>query len=151
MWPFSRKHRDLSELGGFDAKWTIAEGEYGGSPLIVRYNDSAKEWCSHPEFPIKLGFAIPLRKPDEKGLPDPDENAEIDRIEDVIRQEVSANVTGLHVLALTTGNMKEFVFYVTADADIAALHQRVQSLVTTHEVQCMAVRDPRWSTYKQFT
>jgi hypothetical protein len=51
---------------------------------------------------------------------------------------------------LTTGVMREFVFYIAPDADIAAIHQAVRSRVSSHDVQCMAVTEPAWEAYLQF-
>ena len=101
-------------------------------------------------FPIRLGFAIPLNRPNDGGLPDPAENEELNEVEDIIRREVEAKATGMHVLVLTTGVMREFVFYITDNVDIAAIHNAIRSAVSTHEVQCMAVTDPGWDAYTQF-
>jgi hypothetical protein len=51
---------------------------------------------------------------------------------------------------LTTGVMKEFVFYIPRDIDIKAIHESIQAAVSTHEVQCMAVMEPKWDSYVQF-
>ena len=93
MWPFSPKPKELSALPGIsDAShhWGIAKAEYGGSPLLIRFNKSAEEWVGNAGLPIKLGFAIPLNLPNENGLPDPDENQQLNDVEDVILREVEA-------------------------------------------------------------
>lgn len=131
-------------------QWGVAESGYDGSPLIIRFNSTAQEWVAHPDLPIKLGFAIPLNHPNETGLPHPDENEQLNQIEDVILREVEARARGMHVLALTTGTMKEFIFYVDTGADIKTIHETVQSHVSTHDVQCMAVEEPAWDSYKEF-
>jgi hypothetical protein len=118
--------------------------------LIVRFNASAKDWTGHKELQVKLGFAIPLNNPHPGGLPDPEENQQLNDIEDIVRREVQAKTIGIHVLVLTTGTMREFVFYVAAGADIAAIHQAAQHAVGTHEVQCQAIMDPDWDAYNCF-
>jgi hypothetical protein len=154
MWPFSRKQKDIGNLPPIidpSHTWGVAQGKCGRSPLIVRFSNSAKEWCSHPDLPIKLGFAIPLNSPTEGGLPDPAENEELDHeIEDIIRGEVAARTKGLHALVLTTGTMKEFVFYIPREVDIKTLHEAIQAAVVTHQVQCMAVNEPNWDSYRAF-
>ena len=154
MWPFKRKQLDietLPPLSSEDSQWAVAEAAYDSSPLIIRFNESAGEWKGHPELPIKLGFAIPLNSPNEGGLPDPDENLQLNDVEDVLVREIEARSRGIQTLALTTGTMKEFVFYVPQGVDIKAIHEAVQAAVSTHEVQCMAVMEPKWDTYEQFT
>ena len=105
----------------------------------------------HSGLPIKLGFAIPLNSPNENGLPDPDENWQLNDVEDVILREVEAGTKGIHVLALTDGTMKEFVFYIPRGADIKKIHEKIQESVSTHDVQCMALEEPKWDSYRQFT
>jgi hypothetical protein len=153
MWPFARRQKDLNTLPSIsseDHKWSVAEASYEGSPLIVRLNSSAQEWLGHKALPIKLGFAVPLNAPNEGGLPQPDENKQLNDVEDVILREVEAKVRGIYALVLTTGTMREFVFYIVADADIKAVHDAIRKSVSTHEVQCMAETDPKWATYAQF-
>ncbi len=153
MWPFSRRWKDLGCLPAItdpSHTWVLAQGEHAGKPLIVRFSESAKEWCAHPGLPIKLGFAVPLNSPDEGGLPTPDENEQLDAIEDTIRTRVAATTNGVHALVLTMGTMKEFVFYIPRGVDIGTLHRAIQAAVSTHQVQCMAVSEPTWGSYKAF-
>jgi hypothetical protein len=131
-------------------RWRVARSECEGAPLIVRYNVTAGEWAGHPELPIKLGVAIPLNRPDSAGLPDSDENAALNQIEDVVAGEVLSATFGVYALALTTGEMREFVFYIASGADIATVHARIREQVPGHDVQCMAVEDRQWETYRTF-
>lgn len=153
MWPFKRKRLELSTLPllSHDShNWGVAQAAIDSSPLIIRYNASAQIWAGHAELPIKLGFAVPLNSPNEGGLPDPDENEQLNDVEDTIVREIEARTRALHALALTTGLMKEFVFYVPRGTDIKSIHEAVRAAVTTHEVQCMAVNEPNWDSYRQF-
>lgn len=153
MWPFRRRAKSVEmvpPVTSDDYRWSILETTYDGDPLLIRLNATAKEWLGHPSLGIRLGFAVPLNAPNEGGLPTSEENRELNEVEDVILQEFEARTRGVYALALTTGVMREFVLYVGADADIAAIHEAIRQRVTTHEVQCMAVKDPAWDTYTQF-
>jgi len=152
FWRRRQKSLDaLPSISSDEHRWTLAQGDHDGAPLIIRFNSSIREWVGHKELGIKLGFAVPLNAPNEGGLPHPDENEQLNGIEDVIVREVEASAKGVFVLVLTTGVMREFVFYITEGADIKAMHEAIQKAVSTHEVQCMAVRDPDWDAYTQFT
>jgi hypothetical protein len=131
-------------------RWGVYQAEDDGSPLLVRFNETAGEWAGHPDLPIKLGFAVPLNHPNVGGLPHPDENAELLAIEDVICRHVSAKALGLHALTLTTGVMREWVFYVAPGSDIATLSAEIRSQVASHDVQGMAVEEQRWDSYRAF-
>ena len=87
----------------------------------------------------------------EGGLPDPYENEQLIDVEDAIIREIESRTQALQALALSTGVMKEFVFYVPNGTDILTIHETVQAAVTTHEVQRMAVNEPKWDSYRQFS
>jgi hypothetical protein len=44
--------------------------------------------------------------------------------------------------------MKELVFYIPEGVDIKTLHESIGASVSTHEVQCMAVIENDWRTYR---
>lgn len=153
MWPFQRKQLDMAMLPSVsseDQRWGVAEAKFDSSPVIIRYNESAREWVGHSELPIKLGFAIPLNSPHEGELPEPEENWQLNEIEDTILSEIESRTRAIHVLVLTTGVMKELVFYIPSGVDIQAIHESIQAAVDTHQVQCIAVREPKWDSYRQF-
>lgn len=131
-------------------RWAVAQVDVGGDPLIVRSNEAARELAGHPALPIKLGFAVPLNRPNEGGLPDGDENQQLAEVEDLIAARVLASAPGVHALTLTSGVMREVVFYVTPGLDIVGLHASVQESVPSHTVQCLAVEDPGWQSYLEF-
>jgi hypothetical protein len=154
MWPFSSLQKDLNTLPPISFEghtWSVARATYDNSPVIVRFNSSAKQWIGHKALAIRLGFAIPLNAPNDGGLPNPEENQQLNDVEDAILREVDVNAKGIYAFVVTTGTMKEFVFYITENVDIAAIHKAIQHAVSTHEVQCMAVKDPGWDAYKKIT
>ncbi len=150
-WPFSKKDRELRIPPVEAQRWTVAHAGVGGEPLIVRSNDAARELAGHPALPIKLGFAVPLNRPNEGGLPDGEEHQQLTAVEDLIAAQVLASGPGVHALTLTTGVMQEVIFYVTPDRDFAGLHARVTEAVSSHTVQCLAVEDPEWESFLEFT
>jgi len=143
--------KTLPQLSENDFEWGVLTATLDdGSPLIVRFNKTAKDWIKHPDLPIKLGFAIPLNAPVEGGMPNSLENEQLYFIEDVLLQEIEAHTFGIQALVLTTGFMKEFVFYIPYGVNIEAIHQAVQKAVDSHEVQCMAFEEQEWESFQQF-
>jgi hypothetical protein len=150
IWRSARKSRNFALPPEKEHRWVVVQAAHQGEPVIIRYNETIREWVGHPELPIRLGFAVPLNRPNQGGLPDPDENAALRPIEDLILREVSRETRGVFVLTLTDGVMKEWVFYVAPGADLAKLHQGIRSQVSSHDVQCMAIKDPEWASYRAF-
>ena len=151
MWPFSKSKEKLDIPPEEEHEWGVAQGKFDGAPVIIRYNKTAARFAGHSDLPLKLGFAVPLNSPNDGGLPDTEENAELDVIEDLIDRKVMAATRGVYALALTTGLMKEFVFYIAPGADIAILHEEVRNQVSSHDVQCMAVEERKWESFRTFT
>ena len=125
-WRFSKKRREVRMLLVERQRWSVAQANNGGAPLLVRFNHSARDFVGDPNLPITLGFAIPLNRPHEGGRPESEENEQLLAIEDLIVTQVLAAGTGIHALTPTNGVMKECVFYVATDLDIAGLHASVR-------------------------
>ena len=46
--------------------------------------------------------------------------------------------------------MKEFVFYIAPGLDITSLHEALRKEVPSHDLQCMAVEEPGWESFRGF-
>lgn len=131
-------------------RWMLAETETDTGPVLVRINATAKNYLAQPELSVRLAFAMALKNSTGTGYPDPDENDRLSAVEDRIIAVVAAGAVGIHVLTLTDAKMKELVFYIQPGADIPVMHKELLRDVKTHKVQCMAVHDPDWETYRAF-
>ncbi len=140
----------LNDLNALEDKWLLGQIPLQDGTLFVRLNQAAEPFMGHPELGIKLGFAIPFNAPPEGGVPSPDENEAVAELEDQIRDAVAGATKGIHVLTLTAPEVKELVFYIAEGADISSLHELLRSKCDSHEIQCMAVRDPGWQSFRQF-
>jgi hypothetical protein len=147
MWPF-KKHLPINEDGDL---WSIMQAPATDGPLLVRINTTAKRWAKHPSLGIRVGFAIPLNQPNTRGLPDSIENFALNQLEDKILSCLKSYGPAIHVLSITTGTFKEFVFYIKNVDSVAGIHEKMRSETTSHDVQCMAVQDPEWAVYASFS
>ena len=131
-------------------EWSVSLVEDEDGPMIIRLNESASDWTAHPDLPIKLGFAIPLRNPNPGALPSPEENELLNDVEDAVQAAVEKRTIGINTVTITHGVMKEFLFYIPKDVDIKSLHESLQKSISTHEVQCIAESEAKWPTYRNF-
>lgn len=129
--------------------WAVSQGTYDGKPLITRFNVGLRQAAGHPAYPIQIGVAIPLKAPDARGLPGPDESAELILIEEELDRLVGTRA--ILVGAITTSGMREFILYSGEGDWIAQFHQDIQAAISHHEVQVMAQRDEGWATYRRMT
>jgi hypothetical protein len=150
MWPFTKKHSSLAELSAHEHLWSVAQGVFDDQPILVRINTSVDKWIGHPDLNLKLGFALPLNNPNPGGFGTGEENLVLQEIEDLIYKLVEKRCTGLPVLVISNGVMKEFVFYIKPGPDLKQLHQDIQAQVQTHEVQCIGAIEQKWDSYMFF-
>ena len=129
-------------------KWSISQGKSNGKPIFVRFNSSAKLYSGHPELTQRLGIAVPLREPNEHGLPKAAESQEFTAIEELLARAISAH--GRMVLVITTGGMREFVSYVRSLDEGKKIIDEVRTGTTTHKIQFYVRPDAKWAAYGQF-
>jgi hypothetical protein len=126
--------------------WAVYKGTRDGDLLLVRIQTTLRLARDRASYPIQIGVALPILT--ATGYPSPEENLELQDIEELVINE--AGDRAVWVAALTVRGVRELVFYCSSGEWIAEFHQRLQSLVSSHEVQCMAQSDPDWSTYFAF-
>lgn len=148
MWPFNKRFPPKSELV-LEPRWSLDQGVYAGRPLLVRLNRGIDAAIGHPDYSHQVGVAIPLRAPDENGFPAREEGEQLGRIEDLLSERLEAERQCIHVATLSTGGMRELVFYSSDPASTHALLEQLATEVSTHEVQHIVQPDPRWKVYRQ--
>jgi hypothetical protein len=131
-----------------DDVWSVSKGTNNGKPMLVRINTSVRQYAGHPELPHRLEIAIPLRAPNESGMPDNEEADQLGEIEERLFRAIGTS--GRVVLVITTGGMREFVSYVGSPDEGARIFAAVRTGTTTHKVQHYVQADPKWEAYSQF-
>lgn len=150
MWPF-KKHLPVTSLNSDATEWSVFEASTVSGPMLVRVNTTAKQWAKHPELGIRVGFAIPLNHPNPGALPDPSENLALNQVEDKILACLKSSGPTIHALSITTGTFKEFVFYIQNSDIISGAHARLKAEISSHDVQCVAEHDAKWTVYSSFS
>jgi hypothetical protein len=148
MWPFKRTYPDKGAIELREA-WFISRGTYAGKPTIVRINKGVAPVAGHPSFRHQVGVAVPFRAPDANGFPNREESVELEAIEDRLAAELGTDRLCLYAAAITTGGMREFVFY---SSDPAATHDRLERLgreIQSHQLQHIIQPDPKWRVFRK--
>ncbi len=145
---FHKKDRAPKALP--EDRWAVHQGIRLGAPIVLRVNETARDYAANPDLPIRLGVAIPLHEPDGHGFPRSGEIAQLAAIEDELFAAINAAGVGRLVLVISTGGMREFISYVRSEADAQAAVSRVRQAIGTHEIQSCTVEDGQWSCYREF-
>ncbi len=127
--------------------WTLAEaGTKGQNYTLLRFNQGIKEAAGHPDYPVRVGVAVPVTSVQ-------DSNAALDALEDAISEKLSKDESGVEVLTISSldGNQfKEFVFYTKENVDFKTLHEDLEKAFPLLNIQFYAEKDPQWSVYKEY-
>lgn len=133
-----------------ECKWSVCQGQWDGHPLFLRRNETAEKLRGHPDFCFRLGVAIPLLAPNENGLPDNVEMESLNKIEDFLCSAFEQDQNAIHVLAITTKAMREFIFYSRKPDVIEPTIEQARSAFPDYSVQFYVARDPGWEGYARF-
>ena len=146
---FRRRYPKKEELE-LGESWSFSKGRHGSDPLIVRVNRGVAAAIGHPEYSHQVGVAVPLRAPDDHGFPGSEESEELAALEEMLVSRLCDDRQSIFVAALSTGGMREFVFYTSDPARTHASLEELAREVTSHQVQHIIQPDPRWRVYRRF-
>lgn len=134
-----------------NSKWSILSRQENGKPMIVRRNNSVKQYVANSEYLYRAGIAIPLLESNNVGLPSEEEMKSLNLIEDELSRQLEKDEISIQVLAITTNGMREFVYYTRNPKIIEQAIYNVQSKFSSHEIQFYVKEDKEWSIYKEFS
>lgn len=141
-----RRRRDAQDAG--DDRWVVAMGEYDGRPIVTRFDHGRRADARSGRFPFRIGVAVELTDPDERGFPGEDESARLAAVETEIETLVDGRA--LLVGVITTNGTREWVLYAAEHAWVEQFHRALDDTVSTYDVQVMAEHDPSWGVYAAF-
>ena len=148
MWPFKKKTLSPDRLP-VDGPWSIGERQNNGQIMIVRSNTGYREFGNVPGYDHQVGIAVPLKKAETTGLPSPAEDALLGEVEDVICNSLEEHAESLLVAVISTGGMREFVFYTREPQRVQQRFEQLRTRITSHEVQLVIQPDRTWRIYAQ--
>jgi hypothetical protein len=148
MWPFKKMKSSPDRLP-VNGPWSITEGKHSGGTMIIRTNTGYRDYGSVPCYEHQVGIAIPLRSPEETRLPGAAEGAVLGDLEDVICSSLEEQAESLFVAVITTGGMREFVFYTREPHRVEQRVGELRQRITSHEIQLMIQLDKSWRVYAQ--
>jgi hypothetical protein len=134
------------------SKWEMFKrGTSEGHLAYIRGNTALRALKERERFPYRAGFAVTFRKPNAYGLPDTDEASELTSVENDIDRAMSGKKLGFLSLVITTGGMREYVFYTNRPDDVRKLMKKMGGKVRGREFRAYVAADPGWDVYFRFT
>jgi len=134
------------------AKWEMFKrGTSDGHLAYIRGNTGLRTLKERERFPYRVGFAVAFRKPNSYGLPTDDEARELMPLENEIDRAMSGKKLGFLSLVITTGGMREYVFYSNMPDAVRREIKKMGTRIHGHEVRSYVTADPGWEVYFRFT
>jgi hypothetical protein len=133
-----------------DGPWSVLEGEYDGRPLVVRLNTGAAAVQKGARFAHRIGVAVAFLNPNVVGFPEVSERDALSGIEEDLCEALKAGTEVVQAVVITTGGMREFVFYCSAPAKVHSAVQSIRARYPSYEIQLIEENDPDWAVYEHF-
>lgn len=130
----------------YPESWSIIEEM--PNPTLVRINLGYKDAIGHPDYPIKMGIAIPVAVHDEATMKIKSE------IEDILNDVLLKKGDGAIVAIITGLEGQKFIEFLSytkrGGIDFAKIHQDLKDKFKDHEIQMFADNDIEWKAYRSF-
>ncbi len=142
MFKFLKKEfKPISEYP--EDSWSILEQKDAG--LIVRINDGLKEAIGHPDFPVKMGVAVPVKDDPQKTFD------QKDQLEKTIAEVLGNNgIVTCIINGMKEPQFFEFLVYVKNGLDFDSIGKSLEKSFPDLGIQMYAKLDPKWEAYKAF-
>jgi hypothetical protein len=132
-----------------DDRWSVAQLEKNGKPLLVRYRNERPQSVETAAFPFLLS-ATWAYQPNEFALPSADEMEWMDRFEDALASALETSQTA-HLMVILTGNgERDWLWYTHSEAEAM---RHVNQALKGHQpypIQFSVQKDRGWKAYAQF-
>ena len=143
MFGFSKKEfRPLAEYP--KDSWSVLEQKDAG--LIVRINNGLREAIGHPDYPVKMGIAVPVKK---------SQGEETFNKKDQLEKKIAETLGSNGIVTCVINGMKEpqffeFLTYTKNGFDLNSIGKSLDDKFPDLGIQMYAKLDPKWEAYKSF-
>ena len=132
------------------ANWVVAQHDYRGFPLFIRYPNNLDYDKLQPRFPIRIVATIELTEVKDNGLPVSSYNNSLESFDNFVVEYFEKRAEGQCVLVETFGGKRQFYIYVSDSTDTAAFEKAIKQQFPQHSVTFEIERDAKWSLIRRY-
>ena len=143
---FKRTTKIYKPLTEYSENWAILKEERYN--LIVRINIGYKDATGHPDYPIKMGVALPFIAENTDSI-----HIIKNTIEDTINDLLGMGTNGIVVAVITCLSKQkfiEFLSYTRNELDFQSIHRTLKEKFPDEDIQMYAEPDLGWKQFKSF-
>lgn len=123
--------------------WSILEQKDAG--LIIRINAGLKDAISHPDYPVKIGIAVPVKNDPEQTF------TQKDQLEKMVGEILGEDgIVTCVINGMKEPQFFEFLVYAKNGLNLDLIGKSLEKEFPDLGIQMYAKLDPKWETYKSF-
>lgn len=146
-----KKQNNSTEMvASIPENWSVLRGENNGNPMLIRKNAGLEQIAGNKNYSVSCGIAFKLLFPDENGLPNIENEPELNDLEDDIFEIYETDLNSIVATIITTSGFREFVLYTKNSEEFNVRLQKLQSKYPKYELTSYNRKDENWGTYKSF-
>lgn len=130
--------------------WSVLNGKNNGNPMLVRKNVACDRIAGNKNYSTSCGIAFKLLSPNSDGLPDIENEPELDNLEDDIFDFFESDLNSIVPIVITTSGFREFVIYTKDLAEFNVRLEKLKQKYPKYELTTHNKPDQNWKTYKSF-
>lgn len=133
-----------------DQRWSVAEAQKNGKPLIVRYRSKRPEGVAPANYPFLLSATWSYQPATPAGLPSEQDVELMSRFEDALESALESSGSAYLMVVLTGNGDRDWLWYSRGKEDSMRQVNRALKGHKPYPVQFSVQPDPRWRAYAQF-
>jgi hypothetical protein len=132
-----------------DDRWSVAQAEKNGKPLLIRYRSERPQGVETAAFPFLLS-ATWTYQANEVGLPAPEEMGLMNKFEEALVPALEASQIA-HLMVILTGNgERDWLWYTCGEPEAMCQVNQALKGHKPYPVQFSVQQDRGWRAYAQF-
>ena len=133
-----------------DDRWTVAQGEDNGLPLIFRIRNQRPHGVEPPAYPHLIAVSWPYEPANEFGMPSSDVTALMTQFEELLDRALEGSQSAFLTVVVTGNGTREWQWYSRSPEETMGLVNQALTGYEPFPVQFSIQDDPQWEAYRRF-
>lgn len=125
--------------------WKVSANNEG--TFTLRLNIGLDAAMGHPQYPIKVGIALPFKSDESTDIIFNKKNAIEDALDDIWKND-NSGVLAAVIINNSEAPFIELLSYAEETVDFSGLHEKIIQTLKDDSIQMYAENDSKWDTYK---
>jgi hypothetical protein len=143
---FGKKKQELPP----EERWTVAQSEDDGLPLIFRIRNKRPHGIESNTYPHLIAISWLYQSPNEFGMPSPDISTLMMQFEELIESALENSQSAFLTVIVTGNSRREWQWYSRSPEETMGLVNQVLIDCEPFPVEFSMQEDSQWEAYRYF-